>query len=314
VEQISNEISVGFSDPDINGLLGSIGEETRSFTRHFSHNEDFFLELESDYTVEQLPIHHDVRQSKPDLSYRTRLKTIVDELIGRAPQALKDLTYFFDPSEILRPCFYRLYSVGDRVYVYLLRADLTLRPGVANVLEKGTNDITARYSTRRLFLEATVIPVEQVVMAAGKVTGFRVRQTISQTWIGEFGRGYFQQGIWMDADLTKFFSRLFLPVGKRTYPFYPYLCRYKTVCESVIGLSAEKRLASAPRLDRSLAFLGPSMERIQSEMKSVSFSEELKFFRELKAKVPPAWCDEWSSVKIESYLNASEMKEFRIED
>jgi hypothetical protein len=314
VEQISNEIRVGFSDPDINLLLGSIGEQTRSFTRHFSHNEDFFLELEDEYTVEQLPIHHDVRQAQPDHAYRARLKRVVDKLIGLAPQALKDLTYFFDPAEILRPCFYRLYRVGDRVYVYLLRADLTLRPGAASVLEKGTNDITPRYSTSRLFLEATVVPVEQVVMTNGKPSGFRVRQTISQTWIGEFGRGYFQQGIWMDTDLTKFFTRLFLPAGKRIYPYYPYLCRYKTVCESVIGLSAEKRMASIPRLDRSLAFLGPAMERIQSEMKSVSFSEDLKYFRELKEKVPPAWCDEFSTVKIESYLNAAEMKEFRVED
>ena len=253
MEQISNEIRVGFSDPDINGLLGSIGEEKRSFTRHYSHNEDFFLELEGEYTVEQLPIHHDVRLAQPDVEYRAKLKRIVDELIGLAPQALKDLTYFFDPTEILRPSFYRLYKVGDKVYVYLLRADLTLRPGAAKVLEKGTNDVTARYSTRRLFLEATVIPVEQAVMTAGKLSGFRIRQTISQTWIGEFGRGYFQQGIWMDADLTKFFSKLFLPVGKRTYPYYPYQCRYKTVCEAVIGLSADKRMASVPRLDRSLA-------------------------------------------------------------
>jgi hypothetical protein len=314
VGHISNEIRVGDSDPDINGLLGTIGDQTRPFSRHFSHSEDFFLELEAEYTVDHLPIHHDVRRRKPDAAYRATLRDIVSRLVSLAPQALKELTYFFDPVETLRPCFYRLYTVEDRRYLYLLRADLNLRPGEATVIERGTNDTTPRFSTRRLFLEAAVVPVEGEQRIDGRLAGFRVRQTISQTWIGEFGRGYFQQGIWMDADLTKFFSRLFLPAGRRVYPFFPYLCRYKTVCASVIGLSPDKRLASVPRLDRSIGFLDPAMERIQSEMKSMSFSEELGYFRELKAKVPPAWYDDWRNVRVESYLNASEMREFRVED
>ena len=62
----------------------------------------------------------------------------------------------------------------------------------------------------------------------GKVVAFVVKQTISQNWIGETGKGYLVRGIWMDSELTKFFSKLFLPTGKRTYPFYPFTCRYKT--------------------------------------------------------------------------------------
>ncbi len=257
MEQISNEIRVGYADPDVNALLAGIGDGQRRFSRHFSHSEDFFLELEAPYTVDHLPIHHDVREVRPPAPYRATLRNVIGQIAAAAPQVLKDLTYFFDPTEILRPCFYRVYPVDGIRYLYLLRLDLTLRPGEATVVERGTNDATPRYSTRRLFLESTVIPLEEASVVGGQLEGFRIRQTISQTWIGEFGRGYFRQGIWMDADLTKFFTRLFVPAGKRIYPYYPYLCKYKTVCQTVIGLSAEQRLASVPRLHRSLDFLLP---------------------------------------------------------
>ena len=314
MEQISNEIRVGHADPEVNALLAGIGDEQRPFSRHFSHSEDFFLELEVPYTVDHLPIHHDVREARPPAAYRAVLRDVIGQVAAAAPQVLKDLSYFFDPTESLRPCFYRVYPVDDIPYLYLLRMDLALRPGEAKVSERGTNDTTPRYSTRRLFLESTIIPLDEVVIAGGRMEGFRIRQTISQTWIGEFGRGYFQQGIWMDADLTRFFTRLFVPAGKRIYPYYPYLCKYKTVCETVIGLSAEQRLASVPRLHRSLEFLLPAMETIQREMKSLNFSEDLPFYRELKEQVPPAWYDDFRNVRVESYLNAEEMKEFRIED
>ena len=55
------------------------------------------------------------------------------------------------------------------------------------------------------------------------------------------------------------------------------------------------------------------MDRIQAEMKSGSFSEDMPFFRELKGSVPPAWYDLWKDIRVEAYLNDSEMREFRIE-
>ncbi len=139
----------------------------------------------------------------------------------------------------------------------MLRVDLMMRATESRVTERGTNDLTPAYASNHLFLEASIIPLEEVVRQGDRVKGFRIRQTISQTWIGEFGRGYFQQGIWMDADLTKFFSRLFLPVNKKTYPYYPYQCRYKTVCQSVIGLDPDSRAKAVPLLQRSLDFLLP---------------------------------------------------------
>ena len=36
------------------------------------------------------------------------------------------------------------------------------------------------------------------------------------TWKGESGEGYMIHGIWMDADINKFFSKLVLPKGRIT--------------------------------------------------------------------------------------------------
>ncbi len=314
MEQISNEIKVGHTDPGINAVLGSIGDSARPASRHFNQSEDFFLQLEGEFTVPHLPIHHDVRNPVPGAEYLAALKSVIEQIAGLAPHVLKDLTYFFDPAEVMRPCFFSLYRVEESHYLYLLRLDLVMRAGESVVLERGTNDLTPHYKSRRLFLEDTIIPVHEVVRQEGRIKAFRVRQTISQTWIGEQGRGYFVQGIWMDLDLTKFFSRLFLPKNKRTYPYYPYLCKYKTMCQSVVNVSPAGRKTTVPWLHRALGLVLPSLEEIQAEMKNQQFSEELPIFRRLKEKVPPAWYEVWNNLTVEAYLNDADMKEYRVDD
>jgi hypothetical protein len=313
VEQTANEIRVGHASPLINDILAAIGEESRPFTRHFSQNEEFFLKLEGEYVVPHLPIHHDVRLPLPEQTYMTAVKGVIERVVQLAPQVLKDLKWFFDPTEILRPCFYKIYRIEEFQYLYLLRLDLMMKPSDSTVVERGTNDTTPHYTSRKLFLENTIIPLDDVVRNDESVKGFRIRQTISQTWIGEYGRGYFQQGIWMDADLTRFFSRLFLPPAKKTYPFFPYLCKYKTICQSVIDLSPEGRKAHMPYLHRALQFLLPVMESIQASMRDASFSEDMNLYKELKSKIPASWFDAWKDLRIEAYLNEADMKEFLIE-
>jgi len=117
----------------------------------------------------------------------------------------------------------------------------------------------------------------------------------------------------MDADLTKFFSRLFLPAEKKTYPYYPFLCRYKTVCQSIIGLDPDGRAAAVPLLHRSLEFLLPEMGRIQAEMKNSAFSEKMEIYRELKDRIPQSWYEAWQGIQVDVYLNDSDMREFRVE-
>jgi hypothetical protein len=314
VEQIGNKLSVSYSDRDINGLLEGIGDRTAQFTRHYSQNEDFFLKLERDFTVPHLPIHHDVREPKPDREYLQGLRAVISELAGLAPQVLKEMIYFFDPSEILRPCFFKVYRVEDEHYLYLLRIDLQMRPAEGTAIERGTNDVTPRYTSRKLFMEPLIIPLDDVLKDEGKVKGFVIKQTISETWIGEQGRGYMLHGIWMDLDLTRFFSRLFLPKGKKTYPFFPFICKFKTVCQSVIHLDPAGRRNAVPYLHRVIQFLLPSMARIQLMMKNVSFTEDMPFFIDFKARVPEIWYEPWRDIKVEAYLNESEMREFRVED
>ena len=48
VEQISNEIRVRYTDAAVNAIIEGIGEATSPLGRHFSQNEDFFLQLEGD--------------------------------------------------------------------------------------------------------------------------------------------------------------------------------------------------------------------------------------------------------------------------
>lgn len=314
MEQISSEIRVRYSDAAINAILEAIGDGVGRVSRHFNQSEDFFLQLEGEYSVPHIPIHHDVRLSVPSQDYLSTLKSVTEQIAALAPQVLKGLTYFFDPSEILRPCFFQVYRVEESCYLYLLRIDLMMRATESTVRERGTNDVTPWYASRRLFLEDTIVPLLDVVRDNGTARSFRVRETISQTWIGEQGRGYFVQGIWMDSDLTKFFTRLFLPPNRKTYPYYPYLCKYKTVCQSVVTLSPDGRGKAVPSLHRVMGFLLPHMEEIQAAMKDTKFSEELPCFRELKARVPPAWYEVWANLRVEAYLNEADMREFKVED
>jgi hypothetical protein len=317
VEQISNEIRVGWSDPELNGMLASIGAVTEPFSRHFTQFGDFFLVLGADYTMPSVRIHHDVRESKPRPEYLARLRETIASIARLAPQVFRGLGYFFDPTEILRPCFFQIARQGDDAFLYLLRLDLALKPGEGEVVEQGTNDATARWKSRSLFLEPVIVPLLEAPADGDALRGFRALQAISETWIGEVkvvgGIGYEKQGVWMDPRLTRFFSRLFLPAGSNLHPFHPFLCHYKTVCGMPLELSTEGRAAAIPRLQRALAFLLPVMDRIQSALGTEEFSEDLEIYRELKGKVPEKWYEPWRSVRIEAYLNDRDRKEYRID-
>jgi hypothetical protein len=310
----TNTIPAQVTDPALNALLAGTPEGERSLGLHFSQTEEFFVRTQEEYRVPRLAIHHDVRQPRPDPGYLSRLAEVLAQLLRLAPQLWRGLTYLFDPADVLRPSFYQLYRLGERQYAYLLRLDLSFRPRVHRVLERGDNDLSPAFGTRELYLESTLIPLQGVQAESGRASDLLVDQAISSTWIGETGRGYFEQGIWMDNDLTRFFSRLFLPPGLRTYPYYPYLCRYRTLCRSLIRFSAAERQAAVPQLDRAYGFLKPVMDRVESSLRSGEFSEDDPLFRELKGRVPEAWYRGWEGLRVEVYLNERDQKEYRVED
>ena len=310
----ANTIQASVTDPALNSLLAGAPGGDRPLTRHFSQTEEFFVRTEEEYRVPRLAIHHDVRRSRPDPGYLSHLAEVLAQLLRLAPQLWEGLTYLFDPAEVLRPSFFQLYRLGGRQYAYLLRLDLAYRPQSHRVLERGDNDLSPAFSTRELYLESSLIPLQGVEAENGRVRGLLVDQSISNTWAGETGRGYFVQGIWMDNDLTRFFSRLFLPAGRRTYPYFPYLCRYKTLCLSLIRFSAAEREAALPLLHQAYEFLKPAMGRVEAALKSREFSEDNPVFRELKSRVPESWYRPWEGLRVEAYLNERDLKEYRIED
>ncbi|MFP4374203.1 MAG: hypothetical protein ACLFPO_07720 [Spirochaetaceae bacterium] len=314
MEQVTGEIRLGYSDPGMNEIVAVSPAEPVAVTRHFDQNEDFFLRLPSAFIVPALPIHHDVRLSRPREDYLAALRELTRTLIARRLAIFDGLCYVFDPAEVQRPTFYALHAHENRADLYLLRLDLSFRPMVHEVIERGSNDVSPIYRTDRVYVETDIIPLSGIIGAESDPDGFRVEQIVSDTWIGETGRGYFVQGIWLDRDLTKFFSKLFLPQGKRTYPYYPLNCKYRSVCLSVIDLLPARRWEAIPLLHAARDFLKPHIEEIQDALKERAFSEDLETFRRLKAQVEESHRQYWKSLQVRAYLNDSDMKEFVVEN
>ena len=214
-----------------------------AYTKHFTQGEDFFLRLPVSFRVPSFPIHHDVGAKKPLASYERDMTDLIGQLSTAVPEVFAGLSWIFDPTDTLKPLFVALYRVEDQNYLYLLRVDLSLRYQYSQVLLPGTNDFTAVYETSCLFVESDLIPIAGLTKTPLGIE-FRIHQSISDTWIGETGRGYFVQGIWLDRELTRFFSRLFTPPGKKLYPHTPFNCKFRSVCSQVIRLEHQGRKQS----------------------------------------------------------------------
>lgn len=308
-----NELHFPYSNPQIDARLSRPPSAAASYSFHFNQVEEPFLRLERDFAVPQLPIHHDVRKPEPEPGYLQLLQEVLEQVAGLAPQVFRGLSYLFDPADILRPAFYGLHERGARKYLYLLRLNLMYRPLVDRLLLRGDNDRTSAYSSRDLYAEASVVPLQEADAARRR---FLIDETISSTWITETGRGYFVQGIWMDNDLTRFFSKLLLPPNLRSHPYYPYPCRYRTVCLAPVGLEASERERLLPCLEEALEFLRPVMPQVERTLRvkrGAPFSPEDPLFRELKARVPERWYEPWRSLRVEAYLNRADLKEYRVE-
>ncbi len=313
MEKLLNEIKLTYTDQDINSLISRERTDSSSFTVHFNQNEEMFIHLSSEFEVPQFPVHHDITKKIPSKEYLASLKTFLERVVPLAPDLFTDLTYFFDPTEILHPCFYQLYRLGESLYLYLLRLDLMFKTNQGTLLGTGSNDRTPPYRTSDLFVESDFIPLKNIETNGGKLHSFVINQTISQTWIGETGRGYFLQGIWMDNDLNKFFSKLFLPQGKRTYPFYPFTCKFRTFCMTTPQFGPESRKRFLPYLHKALQVVIPRMDDIQNSLKHVPFSEDIATYQEIRKQVPDPLVTLWSSLTISPYLNDHDMKEFSLE-
>jgi len=302
MEQLLNEIRISYIDAGINELLGKIpeGQGNVAYSMHYTQSEDYFIDIPESVVVPQLPIHHDIHRLVPDAPYIRALNDVIKQLVKLLPDCFAGLTYFFDPAEILRPCFYHLYRIENDIYLYLLRLDLSPHPLEIDILQPGTNDITPAYSAKRLYFESEIVPLEAVIWDSGRVKAFTLKQIISQTWIGETGKGYRVRGIWMDSDLSKYFSRLFLAPGKRLYPFYPLFCKYRT------------RKKMLPVLHHAMNLLLPEVGVIQESLRAAKFSEDMPEFLALQKKIPESWKQPLAKFSMDSYLNEHEQKEYAL--
>lgn len=312
MEKTLNSILISSKSKQVDSILAVAGKKD-NYTNHFNQNEEFFIRLESYFTVPHFPIHHDSSRSAPEKTYINALENLIKQIIPYTSSVFSNLTYFFDQTEIFHPCFYKVYKYKDQLYLYLIRLDLHFKPGYGTIVEKGSNDITNAFKTRNLYLESNLIPITGHSSVNGKITGFNIEQIISDTWIGESGRGYLLEGIWMDLELTKYFSRLFLPDGKKTYPYYPFTCKYRTFCHTLINFSTEGRKKHLLYLHTARKFTIPLLKKIEEELKKESFNSNLPTFKKMHDTVPDLWIDIWKNLKIKTYLNSKDMKEFLVE-
>ena len=259
----SGTLRIDYSDPEINARLRSLDPVATDYSAHFSQNEEFFVRLPEEIEVASFPVHHDIGQSAPHRELARAVRSVVDQIAQRHPDLAGGLTHLFDPATNTQPGFFRLYRFRSITYLYLLRLDLTYRPRRARLIERTTSAATARYRTRDLFVEADLYPLVDVETDRGRIRSLGLEQSISDTWIGETGRGYMRAGMWLDRDLTKFFSRLFVPQGVGTYPYFPFTCKYRTIAHSIIDFSEEKRQRSVRCSHRARETLLPRLREIE---------------------------------------------------
>ncbi len=313
MEKLFNRINSGHPNRKIDEIINR-DRGKASFTRHFSHSEDFFIKFNDFFTVPSFQIHHDVTKKEPSQEYSETLMGFFDSISTHLSGVLTGLRYFFDPAEILSPCFFRICNFKDKKFLFLIRIHLDFRTGQGEVTSFGTNDRTHEYKTNCLFIENNLIPLDSVAEENSEITGFYIKQILSDTWIGETGRGYLIQGIWIDYDLTKFFTKLFIPQGKNIYPYYPFSCKYRTMCHSLTDFSDAKLKFHLQCIYNSIEFITPKINDIQRVLKETEFSVNLETFKEIKKEIPREWENIWENLVVKRYLNDSEMREFRIDD
>ncbi len=312
MEKILNEITIYSDSGSINSLLKSASPDSGKISAHYNQNEEFFLKLDKHFIVPSFPIHHDVSVPVPEKEYTRAVREIIEQIIPLTADMFTGITYFFDAAEIFHPGFYQIFKFDNQLYLYLVRLDLTFRPNDGEILERGSNDRTLKYRTRNLYLEADIIPLKNITAGRKGVRKLTIEQNISQTWIGETGRGYFIEGIWIDLELTKFLSKLFVPNNKRIYPYYPFTCKYRTFCHSVIDLSLKGRKKHLIYLHKARSIILPVIEDIQESLKHETFRTDLPEFTELKKRIPPYWNRAWNTLEVTPYLNEHDMKEFSV--
>jgi len=314
----NNFIHISKPIQGIQGLIDSgaswltAGDKAPSYPLFYTQNEDFFIRLKEPFTVPRFPVHHAIDSPTPEKAYLAAIGTLLTGLIRLAPELFAGLTYFFDPEDIFHPGFYRLIDCRGMSFLYLFRLDLGLKTHYSDIAERGTNDLSHSFSGSALFCDALLIPLGEVIARPGGDADCVVNELVSETWIGETGRGYRVKGIWIDDDLSRFFTRLFISPGKRLFPLYPFVCRHKTVCGTVIDFTPAAVDSLASPLKNAVEVLQPEIREIESVLRQNRYSDDLPVLQRLKKKIDTSLYSGWDAVIVETYPNQQGNREYRI--
>ena len=302
----TNRIDVSCTDERINILLSQDTGAQYSVPHTFCYNqnEDQFIFLDEAISIPSMPVHHTMNNPLPPDGYIEMITKLSADLMRLVPHLIAGTKWYFDPVDIHTPTFYRIIRIEDTDYLYLLLVDLTCRPLDSEITEEGTNNRTHAYKTNRLYFECDYFPIQAIDDKRSILT---LKQSIPVTWKGEAGQGYMIHGIWMDADINKFFSKLILPSGKRNYPYYPVNCKLHCVSMNAFGLDSPALLHEIRKR------IEPALDSILRDLQSTTFSELLPLFAQLKKNIPESLGRTWDSLEVRVILNSRDQKEYIVE-
>lgn len=307
MDRKTSTIEFGFSDSTIDTILSAPCPDVQPVKKlYYNRNEDQFLTLTSPLEIPGLPVHHPLENRTPPDGYVSMIADLASFLMKEVPSLVAGTHWAFDPVNLHVPQFYRIHKIGAQNYLMLTRIDLACYPLDSEIIKEGSNNRTHAYRTSRLFFESDWMPLASVEELPDR-TLVQPFQTIPNTWKGEAGQGYMIHGIWMDADINKFFSKLFLPEGRRSHPFYPVNCKHRCVCVNSL------HLPDPEILERIREVIEPELDSILRDLQNSPFSELMPLFKRIRSEVPKETCTVWKNVRVTPTLDKDDHKEYIVE-
>lgn len=271
----------------------------------FDEEERCFFRVPVAVPVPSFPVHHDLNDTVPSTDYTRRLTSVLNELTAQVPELFVDTRICFDPARVLQPIFQRLLSTNEPQVALRVQLDLRAHPQHDRIVRNAGNDYTAEYETRDIYADVEIVPVEEDRVS--------VRQLLSPTWIGERGHGHMAQGIWIDRDLTRFFTALVEPSPARLYPYYPFSSRFRSLTHRPPSWKHEDIALSVKRYQQMSTVLVPALPDIETTFRAESFSRALPLIGELSGSIP-AWIrDSFEGMHCRRSLTAEGLMEYTLE-
>jgi hypothetical protein len=309
VEKVA-DLAFSVTDPEIEELLHPREPQGQPFSCHYSQEEDFFLRLPKPFEVPSMNVYHPFDNPVPGDDYLKALRGVLQTLTPRLPAVFADLSWRFDPNDILRPSFVQKLESNGQIFFYLLRIDLNFRGRYSQILKPSSNDRTPAWRSDCLFLESYLFPAVEL-RQSDKEWSVDIKRLFGKTWKGEVGRGYLRQGVWIDQDISKFLSFVVLGPKSKIHPHYPLVCRLNTLALRVPDLNPQARVEACDDLAQAWEFFSPWAGEIEDHLFHTRFHKESPLFLQVCAQVPTPLGRRFHNFQVAGYLDSTGQKEFR---